>query len=428
MRIRSVIAHRGNGWLEALLLPALAVLLTRRLDPGDPLLLRQPFPWLLLIPLLIALRYEFLPALLSGLVLASTVLWHPYPASEALTVCAGVGLVTLIAAEYASYWSRREAGRALQDQITGTRLRQLADDLYVTRVSLDRLEQSLLYQPVSARSALQELQRTLAAAEGEFDQSVLSRFLYFLNQLSGVQRAAWYRFGPGETQPRPLASLGEGAGWQPEDPVLRAALAAGESRCLADLDLSRVEHYLAVHVHPGSDAERQVLCIEDMSFFAINREQLQVVEVLFQYLCGYRAAVLRARPLCAQWPDCPVEFATVLLQLERMARLVPQAGMLIRHEFQPGDDAEQIITRTQNLRRGMDMLWVHRQPGRLLMIALLPFAGTSAAEGYLSRIEGEQRKYHAESWARACRAHHLFKVDARDAAVQLREALAPGGG
>jgi hypothetical protein len=62
------------------------------------------------------------------------------------------------------------------------------------------------------------------------------------------------------------------------------------------------------------------------------------------------------------------------------------------------------------------------------MIALLPFAGTSAAEGYLSRIEGEQRKYHAESWARACRAHHLFRVDGRDAAVQLREALAPGGG
>ena len=427
MRALSAIARRGHGWLEAVLLPALAVLLTWLLDPGDPLLLRQPFPWLLVIPLLIALRYGFLPALLSSLVLASTFLWHPYPVSQALTVSAGVLLVALIGAEFASYWSRREAGRGLQEQITATRLRQLADDLYITRISLDRLEQSLLYQPVSARSALQELHRALDAAQGEFGQDVLSRILYFLNQLAGVQRAAWYRLRPDATHPELLAALGQDSGWRPDDPVLRAAVASGESRCLADLDLSRVEHYLAVHVHAASGAERQFLCIEDMSFFAINREHLQIVEVLFQYLCGYRDALAHGRPMLAQWPDCPVEFATVLLQLTRLARLVPEAGMLIRYEFRPGDDAEHIVARIQNLRRGMDMLWVHREPGRLRMIALLPFAGASAAEGYLSRIETEQRRYYAESWANAFLAYHLCRIDARDAALQLREVLAPGG-
>lgn len=232
MRLLTAIPRRREGWLEAILLPAVALLITHFLVPWDPLLLHQPFPWLVLVPLLIALRYEFLPGALATLVLTTASWWHPYPTDVLLPAAAGTLLVTLIGAEYASAWRRQETRRALQEEITTTRLRQLADDLYVTRTSLDRLEQSLLYQPVSVRSALRELRDDLRRRQGVLDPPLLRKILYFLNQLVGVQVAAWFSWEAKEPRPRQLAALGRVSEWDGGDPVARAALSEGRSQQL----------------------------------------------------------------------------------------------------------------------------------------------------------------------------------------------------
>ena len=419
MRVLTAIPRRGEGWLEAILLPVLALLLTHFLVPQDPLLLQQPFPWLLLVPLLIALRYEFLPGALATLTLAAANLWHPYPGDILLPDAAGTLLVTLIAAEYASHWARREAGRALQEEITATRLRQLADDLYVTRTSLDRLEQSLLYQPVSVRSALQELRDDLRQRPGGFDAPVLEKILYFLNQLAGVQVASWYRWEAGEFRPRRLAALGPVVEWDGADPVARAALAEGRSQQLAELELERIHHYLSVHIHGGQGQDRDLLCIEDMSFFAITFESMKIIEVFFQYLCNYRDARRGAEEILSRWPDCPVDFAADFLQLRSLAAIVPEVGTCQRYLFRAGREAQEIVRRIQNLRRGLDIFWVHEGEGHLLVLFLLPFAGTSAAEGQRARVEAELLKCCANLWETAFLRADFVLVDARPAAEQL---------
>ncbi|MBU2788203.1 hypothetical protein HFQ13_08295 [Acidithiobacillus sp. VAN18-1] len=426
MRSLSAFPRYGDGWLEAILLPVLALLLVWILNPSDPLLLRADFPWLLLIPLLIALRYEFLPALLATLILGSTFLWHPYPLAPSLVASAGTVVVALVGAEFASYWRRREAGRALQEEITATRLRQLADDLYVTRVSLDRLEQSLLYQPVSVRTAVHELRSALAAQHGHLDAAVLQRVLYFLNQLAGVQVAAWYRVGAEEAHPQRLAQLGAVADWDGADPVWREALAKGQSQNIAALELTQIHHYLSVHVHGDEQSERQILAVEDMSFFAINRESLQIVEVLFQYLCNYADSLQFAKPILQRWPDCPAAFATDFLQLQRLAAVVPEVGFCICYDFHPGADADLVVGRIATLRRGLDVLWLHRDAKHSCLLVLLPFAGPAAADGYRLRIENELRDGFLAQWQQAFRSCQLFRVDGSAATTQLASFLDSG--
>lgn len=423
MRSLSAFPRYGGGWLEAILLPALALLLAWILDPSDPLLLRADFPWLLLIPLLIALRYEFLRALLAALILGSTFLWHSYPLAPSLVTSAGTVVVALVGAEFASYWRRREAGRALQEEINATRLRQLADDLYVTRVSLDRLEQSLLYQPVSVRTVVQELRSALAARQGHLDAVVVQRVLYFLNQLAGVQVAAWYRVGRQEAHPQRLAQLGAVADWDGTDPVWREALTKGQSQNIAALELAQIHHYLSVHVHGDECSERQILTVEDMSFFAINRESLQIVEVLFQYLCKYADSLQFAKPILQHWPDCPAEFATNFLQLQRLAAVVPEVGVCIRYDFHPGADADLVVGRISALRRGLDVLWLHQDAERIRLLVLLPFAGPAAADGYRLRIENEQREGFLAQWQQAFRSYQLFRIDESGAEKQLADFL-----
>ncbi|MCE5361080.1 PelD GGDEF domain-containing protein [Candidatus Igneacidithiobacillus taiwanensis] len=417
MGLLTAIPRRGEGWLEAILLPVSVLLLTHFLVPQDPLLLQQPFPWLLLVPLLIALRYEFLPGALAAIILSAATWWHPYPLDLFLPVAAGTLLLTLIAAEYASHWMRREAGRALQEEITATRLRQLADDLYVTRTSLDRLEQSLLYQPVSVRSALLELRDDLRRAP--LAPAVFEKVLYFLNQLAGVQVASWYRWEAGASRPQQLAALGKVTDWDGADPVARAALAEGRSQQLADLELERMHRYLSVHVHGHEKTDRDLLCIEDMSFFAITFESMKIIEVFFQYLCNYRDARMGATELLVRWADCPVDFAADLLQLRGLAAIVPEVGICQRYLFRAGREAQELVRRMQNLRRGLDIFWVHESDGHLLVLLLLPFAGSSAAEGQRARVESELQKCCATLWESAFVRADFLPVDARPAAEQL---------
>lgn len=418
--------RRGEGWLEAILFPALALLLSSLLDPRDPLLLAEDFPWLLLIPLLIALRYAFLPALGSALILATTFLWHPYPVAQGLAIAAGTVLVILIAAEFSSYWSRRELGRALEEEITATRLRQLADDLYVTRVSLDRLEQSLLYQPISIRSAVEELRQGLAASRGELNPEIVSRTLYFLNQLAGVQIAAWYSTQDPAAGLQLIASFGNVSPLDVTDPVWRRAQTDAQSQNIAGLDLGEIHQYLSVHVHKNNTEIRHYLGVEDMSFYAISQENLQIIEVLFQYLCNYAGATQFSQNLLRRWPDCPPEFATDLLQLQRLARVVSQVGFCIRYVLAETAVTELVVNKIEALRRGLDVLWVHRSEQHTILLVLLPFAGPSAVDGYLQRIDAQIRQCCPEDWEQILQRRDSVRVDQRDAVVQVQDLLAEG--
>lgn len=420
IRLLTALPGWGEGWFEAILLPALGILLGWSADPGDPLLLSQPFPWMLLIPLLIALRYELLPALLSILILGSTFLWHPYPEIRGLEIVAGTILVALIASEYAGYWARREAGRFLQEEITATRFRQLSDDLYVTRISLDRLEQSLIYQPISVRSTLLEIKHRLTTRRGELDTELMHDTLYFLSQLVGIQVASGYRLETGSSIPILLSAFGQAQAWQAEDPVLRKALESGVSQSLADLEITKIRHYIAVHVHTDHSGIRYLLTIEDMSFFSISKESLQIIEVIFQYLCNYAESLAKATSLLQQWPDCPAEFATDFMQLQKLAQRVPRVGMIAVYQFQSGTAAERILEHLQRLRRGLDVVWIHPRDDLIQLVILLPFAGDMAVKGHFQRMYSECHQHYAEEWAQSFVRHDFYPLGTQHCAQQFR--------
>lgn len=71
------LAPRAKGpasWIETLLVSALALGLGLWLTPDDPLQLRGDFPWPLLAPLLIGVRYGFVRGLVSACLVVMTFL------------------------------------------------------------------------------------------------------------------------------------------------------------------------------------------------------------------------------------------------------------------------------------------------------------------------------------------------------------------
>ncbi len=424
-RLLTAVPRVGEGWVEALVLPVLGLLLGWMVSPKDPLLVYQPFPWLLLIPLLIALRYEFMPALLSIAVLGTVFFWHAYPMDTTIEYAAGFLLVALIAGEYAGYWARQEQGKVLQEEIASTRLHQLTDDLYTTQISLDRLEQSLLYQPVSVRSVLGELRGRIAETRGEVDSRLAQNFLYFLNQLSGVQIASFYRLGNGDA-PELLASFGATKEWYGDDRIWKNAVKTCKSQTLADLEITQIQHYISVHVYKDGRGQCHVLAIEDLSFFSISKENLQVIEVVFQYLCRFGDSYRKGLEILELWPDCPAEFAADFIQLQSLCQDVPRSGIVLNYTFRACDASERIIEKLQRLRRGMDLLWIHRVANTVQVIVLLPFAGTAAAEGHYVRMQSEIQQCYSHDWEEGFLQYRLFPIGEESVQVQVRRFLDMG--
>src|SRR2546423_5691620 len=145
-------------WLETVLLTLLAAAIAYKASPSDPLLLEARFPWLVLVPLLLALRYGALPGVASIAVFAA--LWWvereagllpPAPPTLQLT---GALMLTLICGEFAGLWEARVSRAEGSLRYLQEKLERLTRQHYVLLTSHRRLEQEQLARPVTLRASL----------------------------------------------------------------------------------------------------------------------------------------------------------------------------------------------------------------------------------------------------------------------------------
>ena len=132
---------------ETLLLTAAAVGLGLWLRPEDPLTLIDTFRWVLLVPLLLALRYGSLVGVLAMLCLIGCwfilhfhgfYIGHDFPESTML----GGFIITLIAGEFADLWRVRLLRADSAASYALERLQNLTQRYVLLRLSHDRLEEN----------------------------------------------------------------------------------------------------------------------------------------------------------------------------------------------------------------------------------------------------------------------------------------------
>ncbi len=396
--------HRGRRgrWREAVGIPVLALGIGSLLAPHDPLLLRQPFPWLALPAMLVALRYGKTAGAVSVAVLLSSLLWAPQPAFLGIPAGAGLMFLTMLCGEYADSSVARSDRLAARCEVMEERARRLTEDLHVARISHERLEQNLIYKPLSLRGVLDILKEHMVASGGELTVDVADRLLYILNQMSGVQLAGLYRVR-GRHTPVTLATLGDAGPLRVEDPVYRNARDHLHSASLADIDTADADHYLAVHVFVGPrDEGLLILAIADISFFALHRDNLLVIEAIFQYVCQRSIAIERSAAMLTEWPDCPIDFAAEYMRLSSLQARLGVGSRLLGYQVRAAHDTGGVVRQLLRLCRGADVVWAHPAGRVIWVLFLLPFAGPATVEGHIERARrvlqahfGEDRK---ESW------------------------------
>ncbi len=430
-RLASLLAPKRASrlaWLEVALFTLGGLALALVFQPSNPLLLDQPFPWLWLAPVLLALRYGTLAALA-----ASTLLFLAWLLLDFLGRGSGAfpgqyflgGLIlTLIAGEFSDVWAGRLQRVREVNGYLAQRLESLTRRHYLLKLSHERLEQDMLVKPVTLRDTLRHLrQLTVDGGGGPLPQA--HELMRILGQACQLGVASLHAEVQGRLQLTPAASLGEAEALVLDDPLVAYALARNELSHVQSADFCEADsRYLVVApVLDASGGRLGLLAVSQIPFMALNAETLQFLSVALGYYADVIAMGPAVRELRRRYPSCPPLFAAELLRLERIRRDTGVNSALVALSFAPSLHQQGLFAEAVRLRRQLDVAWSLQGERQEVLLTLMPLYGHAAVDGYLLRLE---RRFHegfgvANLEAGGVRA--LIKLVGDQPAAQLLEQL-----
>ena len=271
------------GWREVLGMTLLPPLGLAFIVPADPLLLESPFPWLVLLPVLIGVQHGALAATVSSALLVGAGALHQLLSGGAgFETLAAFAAGCLSAGVIAGHFHDRVQAQLARSSRAATegarRLSRLGRAHAVLELSHQKLEERLAARSWSLVSAFEDARHTLASATsisaiGEVVLSILSNHAM-------VQSATLFTVGErdGRLGLVPTASIGQPPGVDVRHRLVQRALETGR---LVALDAESVD----------AGADDSVLAVAPLG--SASGEQLGLIVIHEQPIIAFQAENLK---------------------------------------------------------------------------------------------------------------------------------------
>jgi hypothetical protein len=386
-------------WLEVVAITLAAVMVSLFFQRENPFQIGGEFPWIWLAPVLIALRYEVVPGIVSSLILIAAwkligYLGNTHDSFPEQFFLGGL-ILTMLCGEFSAAWNSRLRRAEETNRYLDERLGRITARHLLLRLSHDRMEQEMLTKPVTLRDALNGVRQLTVDVDGGQNPAA-ARLLQLLTQFCQLESAAVFMPGKNGTYER-ISAIGSPHELKRDDPLLLHAL---ESSSLAHLQVEGLADgelpspFLVVAPIISSDGVALgVLAVDSMPFLALNDENLQMLSVMLSYYANSVVegeSVLRFREL---FPSAPVDFAAEFHRLLRLQRDFGINSQIVVLPFSDDETGRQTLAQIARVRRGLDIAWQLHTGQRNLLINLMPLATEAALEGYLLRIESVLKEY-----------------------------------
>jgi hypothetical protein len=422
------------GLVETLVISFLVVVMGWIVSPTDPLMIKEPFPWVWFGPVLVALRYGVLMGVLGSLILGINAVVLVFASTHAsdlpLSYFLGGLLLTLIVGEFAAVWHERNKRKEEANLYLEERLTRLTRRYLLMKLSHDRLEQEMLARPGSLRSAIHDLrQQELVLADDKSALPAGQALLGILSQYCLVEEAALYpaqMLENGQVKlSLPLAMLGKPPMLSAQDSLL---LHAVKNRVLAHIGQSKREDYngqlIIAPLYESSLGLVGVLAVRSMPFFALNDENLQLMQVILSYYTDTATNVEMTNAILQALPQ-PAEttFAEEMARLLRVAMRTGVSSQLLVMRF-TGEKKLVIPDQIQQLKRGLDMMWVTQLMGEPALFVLMPFGTQAGLQGFRVRMASWLQERHHASFDSLKVDIYAFPLSNLNDVEQLRSVVA----
>lgn len=387
-----------RAWLEVVILTIGALALAAWINPKDPLLIHQPFPWLWLVPAVMALRYGCIAALSSSAIFFLDWSLIQRMSSGAIEFPGqyflGGLIFTLVAGEFSDIWSARlKRVREVNHYLT-QRLESLTRNHYLLRSSHERLEQDLLTKPITLRDSLLHLRHlTVMSRSKSSSLPAVQELMRILAQACQLEVASLHQVIDGDFERRPSASLGDIRPLDVYDPLVQYALS---QKKLCHIQTSSLEdaqsRYLVASPLITTNGQCVgLLVIERMPFLSLHAESLQFLNVTLGYYADTVNIVPAIANILEKLPECPLLFAAELLRLGRVRGQCDIDSAIVALVFEHSTHQQDLLDEVERQHRQLDITWIIRTTDGMnvphVLLVLMPLYGNAAIESYLSRVE-----------------------------------------
>ena len=384
------------AWLETPLITGLLLALCFWAAPEDPLFLTG-FPWPILAPLMLGVRYGFFQALISSAIIIGAVFllrstglsgYAELPASYII----GMLVSSMVVGEFRDLWDRRLQRLQMANEYRQYRLDEFTRAYQVLRISHDRLEQRVAASEQSLRSSLLLLRKRAQqlSEKGTLLTPMAESILAVLAQYGSFNAAAIYAVDDeGELQGKPLAVLGEMGTLDSNDLLVQLCLEKGDVVSVREAlieqgkDASLSSLQACVPLIDADDRLLAVVAVKSMPFFAFNERTFSLLALLG----GHVADLLQSDKRALQLESLDAQHFSQHLKRARLdAEQHELPGSLIFIEL--ADNNELVLKALQDSQRGLDLqLQLHNNRGHIGVMVLLPLTDAQGVRGYEKRLQ-----------------------------------------
>ncbi|CAM4047471.1 PelD GGDEF domain-containing protein [Comamonas aquatilis] len=404
---------------ETVLIPALAILIGYFSNRADPLWVLAEFPWAWLAPMVIALRYGPIAGVCAaGVLLAGWAGFNQqdlgnFPQQYFL----GGLIMVMTVGEVSSIWRAQLRREKTTQYYHDQRMEQLVRQHYLLRLSHEQLEQQLIGQPVSMRDALHQL-RDLKGATGD-----AQTLLNLLSQFCQISVASIVPVRNLHIENKAVAQIGGASELTLGDALVQQALST-HALCHISQSLREAQNTRYVVAAPLLDLAGEMygmLIVEEMPFFALQEETLQIINLLLGYYTDSIAANDLSQPLIQAHPQCPPAFAFELQRMGHMYQSSQLSSIVMALEFTPGAISSQMPQFLMRLERMLDQSWLIEGPKKQVLAILMPLGTQATSEGFLHRIEASLQQRDIKSLNDAGIFPHTLAIQGRSSMSILDE-------
>jgi hypothetical protein len=354
-------------------------------NPSDPLFIESKFDYLFyLLPLLVFTLYYGLTAGIISffiIVLMAFFFYKEFPTVHILWLF----LFVLVTSEFNYYWSENVKKAEEKFRYTNEKLRDLARELMLLKISHNQLEKQYIIKPISIRGVIYQIkQKTISNFE---EKEIFSMLMNLLIHSFNIEKAALVYVDLEKNNFKIISSTHDDFDFNIKDVLVSKAIEDKSISYLSKIE-EESKYYAAI---PVSISETQVylFIIKEIGFLSLNMDTLLTINVFLYYVISEKLTLEKIKDIVKQFNMFDIDFIKELCRMSEIKKNLGIESSLVIFQIKGSIENENIKNLLRDNLRGldiMDSLFIQEE-NFLIIPILLPFTPISGANSFVGRVK-----------------------------------------
>jgi hypothetical protein len=354
-------------------------------NPSDPLFIESKFGYLFyLLPLLVfTLYYGLVAGIVSffAIVLIAFFFYKEFPTVYILWLF----LFVLVASEFNYYWSENVKKAEEKFKYADGKLRDLARELMLLKISHDQLEKQYIIKPISIREVIYQIKQKIISNFEE--KEIFNMLMSLLVQSFNIEKAALVYVDLEKNNFKIVSSTHDDFDFNIKDVLVSKAI---EDRSISYLSKIEEEskYYAAIPVFI-SETQVYLFIIEEIGFLSLNMDTLLMINLFIYYILSEKITLEKIKDIVKQFDMFDIDFIKEIYRMSEIKKNLGIESSLVIFQIKGSIEDENIKNLLRKNLRGLDIMdSLFIQEDNLLIIpTLLPFTPISGANSFVERVK-----------------------------------------